>query len=309
MKRRRRYHIVILREDGKQYHNSVLSWFQVRKHVTLLSSVTGGLLLGTIGFFVMVSWHGNLVASNLNLLRREGQLRKTVTQLAEKLDQTRSQISESERELARIEALARQQNLKVPQAIAGTGGAARQTSAADQMQVPSKDPKVRDVAQAIQDLHGEASLVRNYTRGLSKVLIPHLESLARTPSVWPAKGFITSSFGSRQDPIDGMPAYHEGVDISATQGSPVVSPAEGIVISTGWKTGLGNTVEISHGRGLMTRFGHLASIQVKPGQTVKRWQKVGTVGSTGRSTGSHLHYEIRLGDKPMNPMKYLTMGY
>jgi murein DD-endopeptidase MepM/ murein hydrolase activator NlpD len=309
MKRRRRYHIVILREDGKQYHNSILSWFQVRKHVTLFSGIVGGLLLGTAGFFVMVSWHGNLVASNLNLLRRENQLRQTVTKLAERLDQTRTQISESERELARIAALARQQNLKVPQSVAGTGGAARDTNPLPSIRVSSKDPKIVEVAQAIQDLSGESAMVRNHTRGLSMVLLPHLEGMARTPSVFPAKGFITSGFGSRQDPIDGMPAYHEGVDISATHGSPVVAPAEGIVVFTGWRTGLGNTVEISHGRGLTTRFGHLATISVRTGQTVKRWQKIAAVGSTGRSTGSHLHYEIRLGDKPVNPMKFLAVGY
>ena len=307
MKRRRRYHIVILREDGKQYHNSVLSWFQLRKHLTLYSSLAGGLLLGTIGFFVMASWHGNLVSTNMQLVRREHQLRQTVEKLAEKLDQTRTQISESERELARIEALARQQNLKVPAVVAGTGGAARPLFTPEPLSVPLKDSKVREVAQAIQELHGEANLVRDHTRGLSKVLIPHIESLARTPSVWPAKGFLTSRFGSRQDPIDGMPAIHEGIDISAPQGSSVVAPAEGIVTFTGWRNGYGNTLEIAHGRGLVTRYGHLRGFVVKPGQRVKRWQKIATVGSTGRSTGTHLHYEIRQGDSPLNPLKYL--GY
>jgi murein DD-endopeptidase MepM/ murein hydrolase activator NlpD len=307
LKRRRRYHIVILREDGKQYHNSVLSWFQVRKHLTFFSSLVGGLLLGTAGFFVMATWHGNLVASNLQLARRELQLRKTVDNLAQKLDQTRSQISESERELARIEALARQQNLRVPQVVAGTGGSARPLFKPEPLSIPSKDARVREVAQAIEDLHGEANLVRNHTQGLSKVLIPHIESLARTPSVWPAKGFLTSRFGSRQDPFDGMPAIHEGVDISAPQGSSVVAPAEGIVVFTGWKNGYGNTIEISHGRGLLTRYAHLRGFLVKPGQKVKRWQKIGTVGSTGRSTGPHLHYEICQGGTPVNPLKFL--GY
>lgn len=307
MKRRRRYHIVILREDGKQYHNSVLSWFQVRKHLTLYSGILGGLVLGTAGFFVMATWHGNLVSTNLQLMRRENQLRQTVTKLAERLDQTRVQISASEREMARIEALARQQNLRVPQVVAGTGGAARSLTVSAPA-VPTKDPEVRAVAQAIQDLHGEAEMVRSHTQGLSKVLIPHIEGLARTPSIWPAKGFVTSRFGSRQDPIDGLPGHHEGVDISATHGSPVVAPAEGIVVFTGWRNGYGNCVEISHGRGLMTRYAHLASILTKPGQKLKRWQKIGTVGSTGRSTGSHLHYEIRQVDAPVNPLKYLSLG-
>ena len=193
--------------------------------------------------------------------------------------------------------------------MAGIGGAARETDSPPPIPVSYGDPKILEVAQAIQDLSGESTMVRNHTRGLSMVLLPHLEGMARTPSVFPAKGFITSSFGSRQDPIDGMPAYHEGVDISASYGSTVVAPAEGIVVFTGWRTGLGNVVEISHGRGLVTRFGHLASIAVKPGQKVKRWQKIGAVGSTGRSTGSHLHYEIRLGEKPVNPMKFLAVGY
>lgn len=303
-KRERRYHVVILREDGKQVHNRVLEWFQVKRHLTLAGTVGGGLLLGTLAFFLTAAWSGNLVARNLELLKKEHQLRTSLTALDKTLEEARTKLSQSERQLASMEELAKQQNLTLP-VPAGVGGPATSSSAPPLTGASLADPKVRDLAAGIADLRDQADAVLHETQDVSRVLRPHLEELARTPSIWPVKGFISSSFGSRQDPIDGEPAVHEGIDISAPFGSPVQAPAEGLVIFTGWKQGYGNCIEISHGNGLVTRYAHLSKILVKPGQSVKRWQRIGLVGSTGRSTGAHLHYEVRRGDRPVNPKRFL----
>ena len=121
----------------------------------------------------------------------------------------------------------------------------------------------------------------------------------------PARGILTSSFGYRRDPVHGGRAFHQGVDIAAAPGHPVKVPADGMVIRAGRIGGLGKAVYVSHGYGLTTRYGHLAEISVEPGDEVQRGDVIGTVGSTGRSTGYHLHYEVRVDGKAVNPLAYI----
>jgi len=305
MKKKGRYQIVILREDGKQYHNAILQWFQVRKFFAVCSSIGAGLLIATIGFIVMLAWHGNLIASNMSLLRKERELRKSVDELDETLNLARNQLSQSEVDLSRLETLARKENLKIPEPALGVGGAAPEGIPGQPLDVPTDDARVARLAEGIQELSGQANLVTMQTKDLSGVLLPHLEKMSKTPSIWPTKGFISSRFGSRQDPINGRARFHEGLDISAPRGTPIVAPAKGIVTFCGWKTGYGKCVEISHGNGLTTFFAHVHKWTVKPGDRVERRQKIAVVGSTGRSTGCHLHYEVRKNGRPRNPARYL----
>jgi murein DD-endopeptidase MepM/ murein hydrolase activator NlpD len=125
------------------------------------------------------------------------------------------------------------------------------------------------------------------------------------PSVWPVRGQITSGFGERMDPLSGEGAAHAGVDISAPAGTEVDSTADGIVVLAERDPGYGNQILIDHGAGISTRYGHLSRIYVIAGQEVKRGQIIGTVGSTGKTTGPHLHYEVRVHSTPVNPAKYL----
>jgi len=126
-----------------------------------------------------------------------------------------------------------------------------------------------------------------------------------TPSLWPVKGWVTSPFGSRISPLTDKMKFHEGIDISAQIGTPVVAPADGEVVKAGFETGYGNMVEISHGYGLKTVFGHNSQLNVTLGQHVKRGDIISYVGDTGDSTGPHLHYEVRVNNLPVNPVRYL----
>jgi murein DD-endopeptidase MepM/ murein hydrolase activator NlpD len=127
-----------------------------------------------------------------------------------------------------------------------------------------------------------------------------------TPSVWPVIGKLESGFGGRRNPFGGNSyEFHSGQDIDAAIGDPVVSGASGKVTFVGWQNGYGQLIVVDHGGGLTTRYGHLSHIDVAQGQTVERSQFIGRVGSTGRSTGPHLHYEIRINDEPVNPLQYL----
>jgi murein DD-endopeptidase MepM/ murein hydrolase activator NlpD len=133
-----------------------------------------------------------------------------------------------------------------------------------------------------------------------------LKERARVPSIWPVEGESTDGFGYRGNPFGGGGSeFHPGQDIAAPRGTPVLAPADGRVVEAGWKNGYGQTVVIDHGNGLATRYGHLSKIEVEAGQELKRGDQLGLVGSTGRSTGPHLHYEVRLGDLPVSPRHYL----
>jgi murein DD-endopeptidase MepM/ murein hydrolase activator NlpD len=133
-----------------------------------------------------------------------------------------------------------------------------------------------------------------------------LRERARVPSIWPVEGESTDSFGYRGNPFGGGGSeFHPGQDIAAPHGTPVFAPADGTVLEAGWKNGYGQTVVLDHGNGLTTRYGHLSKVEVGVGQELKRGEQLGLVGSTGRSTGPHLHYEVRLGDLPVSPRHYL----
>ncbi|MBX7115052.1 MAG: M23 family metallopeptidase [Myxococcaceae bacterium] len=129
--------------------------------------------------------------------------------------------------------------------------------------------------------------------------------LASTPSVWPVRGWVTSDFGPRLDPYTSDRVMHAGLDIAGPHGKEVIAPSDGTVVFAGLEGGYGNVLVVDHGYGIKTRFGHLASIKVKPGERVKRGQVVAALGNTGRSTGPHLHYEVRVNGIAQNPRKFI----
>jgi murein DD-endopeptidase MepM/ murein hydrolase activator NlpD len=129
---------------------------------------------------------------------------------------------------------------------------------------------------------------------------------AATPSIWPVTGWLSSSFGRRTDPFNGDAAFHDGIDIAADRGQPVFATAEGQVASAGYSGDYGNLVVIKHSFGLETRYGHLLRSAVRAGQPVHRGDVIGFVGSTGRSTSPHLHYEVWLNSRLINPLRLLS---
>ncbi len=155
-------------------------------------------------------------------------------------------------------------------------------------------------------------LLRDLLEGLETRLrtvrakVDQREALAKaTPSIWPAAGWISSTPGFRQDPFTGQDAFHEGLDISADRGQPVYATGSGRVTNASYQGNYGNLVVIDHGFGLETRYGHLQGFKVKVGTVVTRGDVVGVVGSTGRSTGYHLHYEVRANGRLLNPLQLL----
>ncbi len=138
-----------------------------------------------------------------------------------------------------------------------------------------------------------------------QVLVERRAIAAATPSIWPVVGWISSFFGRRKSPIDGKWEMHNGVDIIAPTGTSIRATADGVVQFSGWKSGYGNTVIINHGYGFSTLYAHNSANLVKKGQWVRRGDAIAYLGSTGRSTGPHCHYEVRIKDRPTDPLNYL----
>jgi len=155
-------------------------------------------------------------------------------------------------------------------------------------------------------LERRARLLAESLSEASDSLMAHNDLLQSTPSILPAAGVLSSRFSaSRFHPIHHEALPHEGIDISAPLGTPILAAAKGVVTFAGWMAGLGNTVEIDHGYGYVTRYGHASKILVRTGQEITRGEVVAQVGSTGISTSSHLHYEVRVAGRAVNPMNYV----
>ncbi len=203
--------------------------------------------------------------------------------------------------------------LESPYALREVGGIGGE-SAADvsevQAQLYTETDKINSVIDRYKKLSKRAKGLEINFETLYRFFKEQQDLLAATPSIWPTRGYITSVFGYRRDPFTGKRAFHEGIDISTQFGQKVHATADGIVVKTAYsKRGYGYYVIIDHSFGFSTLYAHLSKILVKPGQKVKRWDVIGLVGSTGKSTAPHLHYEVRVYGKPVNPMLYILEDF
>lgn len=187
----------------------------------------------------------------------------------------------------------------------GVGGPSHEDIRETLLLQRNEEELMRQMRQDLERLDEEATAEGNSLKELESLLQNKRVQLTHTPSIWPTRGWFTSGFGYRISPFTGLRQMHEGIDISNRIGTPIMAPADGLVTNIGREWGFGKILVISHGFGFITRYGHLHRINVKVGQKVKRGQKIAEMGSTGRSTGPHLHYEVRVNGVPVNPIKYV----
>ncbi len=162
----------------------------------------------------------------------------------------------------------------------------------------NKPDKITLIKNKANKIEKNLDFLYNYFKEQQKIL-------ASTPSIWPTRGIITSTFNWRTDPFTGLREFHYGIDIATQLGNPVIATADGIVVESAFKKDFGNYVAILHNYGYKTIYAHLKKRLVKVGQKIKRGDKIGLVGSTGKSTAPHLHYEVRVHNKPVNPLDYI----
>lgn len=169
-----------------------------------------------------------------------------------------------------------------------------------------QEEALREMNQELTQLRGAASRQEASLQMLIEYFEDKRSLHAATPARWPVRGWVTSHFGNRMSPFSGIEKFHEGIDIAAQTGTPIISPADGVVVKAGFGTGYGNMVEVSHGYGFKTLFAHNSRLNVKTGQRIRRGDIIAYVGDSGSSTGPHLHYEVRLNGLPVNPTKYMN---
>jgi murein DD-endopeptidase MepM/ murein hydrolase activator NlpD len=262
-------------------------------HVLAALAVVGGIsVTAAVGSYTRMLWK---VANYNALVRKEDNLQQQYRQLQRTATDTDQQLS-SLQSLA-TEVAMTYGFVRLPDSPFGTAASPANEG----------DESFQNSVAEFTFLEKNATEVALATSGLRLVPVSGLSlgEMTFTPSLWPVIGQITGHFGERLDPFSGEGAFHTGVDISCEYGEPVRATADGLVTEANEHTGYGRVVVVDHGFGLTTWYGHLASYTVAQGTQVKRGDVIGYVGVSGRTTGPHVHYEVRIKDTPVNPMRYL----
>jgi murein DD-endopeptidase MepM/ murein hydrolase activator NlpD len=191
------------------------------------------------------------------------------------------------------------------ESLFGVGGSIPEDLATDVDLTKRQTGLLREMHDQVDDLYLATSNQKTGFSSLLEALEGQRNLLSCTPAIRPVKGWMTSRFGYRNSPFTGRKELHKGLDIANREGTQIIAPADGIVKSAGRKGLLGKTMDIDHGHGIITRYGHLKEILKKRGEPIKRGDIIAEMGDTGRSTGPHLHYEVHLNGVPVNPVKYI----
>lgn len=304
-----RYTVMVVPENGPRTEKLVVSDL----HVAVLSSLSrmsgkslrrlmwagGSLLVVLVGSFAGMAWH------SYNVVDRAAEntaLREENLELKNHLATIKERVSHINETLIRVKHL--NANL---QNISRLSDPERKLEIAPEL--PDLDPREEAdalrLADSLEGLEAEARSQEETLRALTGYFEDRQALLASAPAIWPARGWVTSDFGVRLDPFTSERVRHNGLDIAGPVGTPVVAPADGTVIYATYDGGYGNVIVLDHGSGIKTRYAHLSAIKVRTGQRVTRGEQIGALGNTGRSTGPHLHYEVRVNGVPESPRKFI----
>lgn len=273
--------------------------------VLLLSTIIGGAVLVswlTSEFGLSVSEQLGSVAKEQENTKLQGVVRNNLQMMATRLGELQAQVLELDSLGERLSSLAGvkpptpKTEQKLP--VVGKGG----PLVLDRLTTESLQEEIDHLTKVVD---GRTS----YLEALEDVLMEYRVRQRLLPTAMPVPGAsLGSGFGYRSDPILGLRALHQGMDFNAPMGSAVLAAAAGVVVSAEYHRDYGNMVDIDHGGELVSRYAHLSAIKVSPGQIVRAGQVVGALGSTGRSTGPHLHFEVRISGVPQNPSRFLEQG-
>jgi murein DD-endopeptidase MepM/ murein hydrolase activator NlpD len=286
-------------------HSQAVRKFRVPRR-WLQKAGWGGVALAVAALLGLGHYVTLLGASNENSSLREenAQLRSQVLLVQEKVAHISATLDRVERFDAKLRtAVTSLQDPERNLAIGPVGLPEPEVAPAGP--APAVEQNVQGLPGRLGSLEGEAARQEQSLRELQEYFDDQRSLLASTPSIWPTRGWVTSDFGTRLDPYSVERQMHEGLDIATPHGQPVLSPSDGVVVFNGVEGGYGKVLVVDHGYGVKTRYGHLSEILVTPGEQVRRGARVALVGNTGRSTGPHLHYEVRVNGVADNPRKFI----
>lgn len=308
--------IMVIPERTREVQKIVVPFLLVKLGVVLFSLITLFLMVIGVDYFHVLGRMGE----NKALKGENFKLRQEIQTVRNKVDSMEATIERVRNYAKKLQILTGQGNTKnqvempvgpveiEPERIPSSKEKRSQTFSSEPdfsnvtfapQSGTALDDKLRKLQLAGEETEGELSKLHTYLIAKSAVI-------NATPSLLPIAGWLSSSFGYRRNPYDGSYRLHSGVDIAAEPGTPVRAPADGLVIFSGYREGYGKVLVIDHGYGIRTLFGHNSAVFVGQGTKVKRGETISQVGNTGRSTGPHLHYEIRKNGVPVNPATFFS---
>ncbi len=272
-----------------------------RRTLVRAASVAGfvALLLLALGVhYAILLRKGPTIVASFNTLVLEGEnahLKKQLATAQDRLSHIASTLDRVERYDTKLRAVS-----TLP-----AGGQGEAAEAVVEGAGKAKRPKRGSLSDELAAVEGHAARQESALEESGRYFEEQRTLLATAPAAWPTRGWVTSDFGTRLDPYTAERVMHRGLDIATAMGQPVRSPSDATVLFAGTESGYGKVLILDHGYGVNTRYGHLSQIHVKAGDKVKRGDTVAAVGNTGRSTGPHLHYEVRVNGVPENPRKFI----
>ncbi len=293
-----KYHVVIFKErSGASRSLRLRGWFGVALCLAF------GLLTAS-NIWLWNHYRENRVLDN-RLAEAERSLDERQNQLVAMVDELAAVRGDLQRVQGFDTKLRLMMNMEAGLPETGMGGANAEDLTLGYLPLHRQELVSRKLRVFLRDLSEQVRLEEVAQQELLISVRENRDRLAAIPSIWPTEGFVTSTFGSRLSPFTGRAQSHKGLDISAKAGTPIYAPARGRVTAAGTDGDYGVCVEILHGGGISTKYGHMQKFAVAAGQTVERGDLIGYVGRTGRTTGPHLHYEVRFNGVPTDPYAYI----
>lgn len=272
--------------------------FQVKGSHLVLGAVAAAVVVALALALPAVAWKAHATSERLETVSAErDRLAGNLEQVDGTLQDLMGRLDRFERRTDKLATLA---GLDLP-GLAGQGLGAGTGQGSSEM----LSSRLQREAEQLSD---RSRLIGRRIDTVEELISERTERLARTPSILPVRGLLTSGFSWRRHPFTGRRQFHPGLDVAAPEGTPVHAPADGVVVKTERHGGYGKVLYISHGDGITTRYGHVAEYRTRPGEKIRRGDVIALVGNTGRSTGPHLHYEVLVHGKQVDPMKYVMDG-
>lgn len=283
------------------------------KKVSLSSTLVKGVCIFVMGIILFMMYFSY---DYIHIRREKAELKRLKLQTVEqreqidglvvKVDLFSSKMEELKQFDKKIRILANLVTGRGKEQLLGVGGPASEENRIRARIAADERAMIADAHRQVDSLMNEAVSRQKSFASLLVLLKEKKSIMAATPSLWPVKGWVTSEFGRRISPFSGEGEFHKGLDIATGYGRAVQAPADGVVAEVTYQNDVGRTILIDHGHGLSTMYAHLSKAAVRPGAPARKGDRIGYVGNTGRSTGSHLHYSVMLNGVAVNPRKYLN---
>jgi murein DD-endopeptidase MepM/ murein hydrolase activator NlpD len=304
-----KFSLIVLGRSGSRIRQIHISRRQLYVYLVSLLTVCAAAVYGLMvyGSIRLDASDKAFLESHLALQNEEVIMqRRQIQRFAHEINQLKERIITLDQFEERIRLLANIDEPQMQAGLFGLGGSTPEDLDVDVDLHDSHEQLINGMHDQMRQLKDASQYQQSNFNALMHKLEKRKNMLAHTPAIRPTQGVVTSAFAYRQNPFTGKREFHRGMDIANHLGTPVVATADGVVSFMGESGSLGILVVIDHGYGLITRYAHLKKALKKPGERVRRGEPIGKMGNTGRSTGPHLHYEVRLNGVPVNPAKYIS---